>query len=81
MLEPILQDTSRHLDAATAASLTIDKIFTPLMITKALDAIRKGTMPGGTGITTAMYDRPPRTQGVAQAHGGTPRAPRTQIIW
>jgi hypothetical protein len=54
MLEPILQDTSRHLDAATAASLTIDKIFTPLMISKALDAIRKGTMPGGTGITTDL---------------------------
>ena len=46
MLEPILQDTSRHLDADTAASLAIDNIFTPLAVTKALDTIRKGTMPG-----------------------------------
>jgi hypothetical protein len=54
MLEPILQDTSRHLDAATAASLTIDKIFTPLAVIKALNAICKGTMPGSTGISTDL---------------------------
>ena len=54
MLEPMERDPSCHLSAEQADTLQPEAMLAPARIGEAMDAIRKGTMPGASGITVDL---------------------------
>jgi hypothetical protein len=47
-------DAACHLSAAQAAILLPENMFTPKRMSEAMDAIRKGTMPGESSISVDL---------------------------
>ena len=58
MLSAIQADAQHHVTAAQAAELTAEKMFAPARIDEAITELRKGTMPGDSGVTTDLLATP-----------------------
>jgi hypothetical protein len=54
LIDPMRDDAACHLSAAQAAILLPENMFTPKRMSEAMDAIRKGTMPGESGISVDL---------------------------
>ena len=54
MIEPMERDTTCHLSPAQAETLQPEYMFSPERIDAAMDAIRKGTMPGESGVSVDL---------------------------
>ena len=59
LLEPMANDPSCQLSAEQAALLAPEALFTTDAISQAMDDIKKGTMPGGNGITVDLIAHRP----------------------
>ena len=54
LIAPLERDASCQLSAEQAATLLPEHMFAPARMSEAMDAIRKGTMPGESGVSVDL---------------------------